>query len=70
MRIVWVLTALHFVAGGGGPHVHALAARDPQLEQITIGIYASRSACERMRAQLSHAPEFKVGSARCIKEAN
>lgn len=71
MQVVWVLTVLHLIGGGAtGVQVHESAARDIQSERVTIGFYATKAACERMRAQLAQAPGFKPGSARCDKELN
>ena len=79
MRLVWVLTVLHFIGSGATgvqansiptAHVDASAPHEPQTELITIGFYASKAACNRMRVQLAHAPDFKPGSARCVKQAN
>jgi hypothetical protein len=77
MRIVWVLTILHLVGGAGVEansmptlQAHETVPSDPRYEQVTIGFYASRSACIRMRAQVLQAPGFKAGSARCHKELN
>lgn len=74
MRVVWVLTVLHLVAGGPSG-VDANSARtvpahaaDPQYEQLTIGFYESKAECDRMRAQLANAPGFEPGSARCAKD--
>lgn len=68
MRVVWVLTVLHLVARGAA--TQAPAPRALQTEQVTIGFYASKTACERMRKQLLRAPGFEPGSARCAKEEN
>ncbi|HXS28376.1 MAG TPA: hypothetical protein VN730_11980 [Steroidobacteraceae bacterium] len=78
MRIVWVLTVLHLVAGGAGvetssmqtPQAHASTPHGTQYEQRTIGFYTSKAACDRMRDQLAQAPGVKPGSARCRKELN
>ena len=71
MQVVWVLTVLHLIAGGTvGAEVQASAPPPQQTELVTIGFYATKAACERMRAQLATAPGFKPGSARCAKELN
>lgn len=78
MRVVWVLTVLHLVAGGTGgvassvPTVRAqtIAPVELQYEQRTIGFYGSKAECKRMLDQLARAPGIKPGSARCVKELN
>jgi hypothetical protein len=71
MRIVWVLTVLRIIgAGSGVDRARGSVPPDPRYEQITIGLYESKSACNRMRDQVSNAPGFKAGSAQCRKEAN
>ena len=79
MRVVWVLTVLHLVAAGapagGANAIHpaempAAPSRAVQTEQVTIGIYASKANCDRMRAQLANAAGFKPGSAQCNKQLN
>jgi hypothetical protein len=77
MRVVWVLTVLHLV-GGSGVETSSFQTAQAQTsvpgglpyEQITIGLYKSKSACVRMRDQVLHAPGFKAGSAQCRKELN
>jgi len=69
MRIVWVLTVLHLVGSARGLS-SAVTASDMQYERITIGLYESKSACKRMRAELLHAPGFKPESAECTKTLN
>lgn len=79
MRVVWVLTVLRLVAGGApgveansipAAQVHGSAPAEVRTERVTIGFYASKAACDRMRAQLSHASGFKPGSAQCVKQLN
>jgi len=78
MRVVWVLTVLRLIAGDPGveansiPTVQAQASAPSALEyeQITIGLYESKAACNRMRDQVLHAPGFKDGSAQCRRELN
>lgn len=73
MRVVWVLTVLHLIAGGTSSSQVRASAPPPheqQAERVTIGFYATQSACERMRTQLSHARDFEPGSAQCVKELN
>ncbi|MGH8219669.1 MAG: hypothetical protein ACREUT_14060 [Steroidobacteraceae bacterium] len=78
MRIVWVLTVLHLVAGGTGSEtdstktvqMQAPRSHELQTKRITVGLYASKAACRRMRDQLLHAPGFIAGSAQCVKELN
>lgn len=70
MRIMWVLTVLRIVTvGATGVAVHAPAPRAMQTTPVTIGIYASKVECDRMRAQLAHVPGLKRGSAQCSKQA-
>ncbi len=78
MRIVWVLTVLRLVAGDTGVGANSMHTVEAQAsapsgqsyEQITIGLYESKSECNRMREQVSHAPGFKDGSAQCRRELN
>lgn len=78
MRIVWVLTVLHLIAGGAGDgagslkeaQVQAPASQDVHTERVTIGLYSSKAACKQMRDRLLHAPGFIAGSAQCVKELN
>lgn len=76
MRVVWVLTVLHLIGGTGVEansmtvQTHASDPRELRYEQVTIGLYDSKSACKRMRDQVSTAPGFKPGSAQCRKEVN
>ena len=78
MRIVWVLTVLRLVAGHAGLETNSMptaqaqgsAPRGLSYEQTTIGLYDSKSECNRMRDQVLHAPGFKDGSAQCRRELN
>jgi len=77
MRIVWVLTVLHLVAGRPGIEASSTQAvqpasvsGSPQYERVTIGFYETKAACSRMLIQLAQAPGVKAGSAQCRKELN
>jgi hypothetical protein len=78
MRIVWVLTVLRLVAGDNGLEANSMPTvptqtsvpTAAQYEQLTIGLYETKSECRRMRDQVLNAPGFKAGSAQCHKELN